>query len=247
MTATSDALDVEVPEPLLITVEEAKQLLTRVKTALADLVPDIIRLYTTRAWEVLGYPTWQVMCQAELPVVSTLDIEQRRVVAVALREQGGLSVRAIAPLLGVDPATVSRDLTRVANATPGEVNLAAYSGNGTRPPTSIVGLDGKNYASHPRGSVREGTSPAHGFAAAATKVDRFAQKLLDFCNRTEFESEREALAVETRDELSDAAAKLGTVMAVLEGAPTPASQALMELATRPGEDSPPAGSPGRPR
>jgi transposase len=66
----------------------------------------------------------------------------------------GLSVRAIAPIVGADPATVSRDRSRVADATPapaptssGSATIATREGvviaEQTR--TNVTGLDGKTY------------------------------------------------------------------------------------------------------
>lgn len=127
-----------------------------------------------------------------------LGIEVRRAVVGELT-QAGLSTRAIAPVVGVDSATVHRDLTRVAHATPqtertepasvgpqGGDREESVAPTGT-PRPAVTGIDGKTYAPPaPRAAPRRALSDQFFDAAydAAKKVeslhrliddDRFAQ------------------------------------------------------------------------
>lgn len=92
--------------------------------------------------------------------LSRLGMEVRREVVRELTE-AGLSTRAIAPVVGVNNATVHRDLSRVASATPETPEPAdvgeADAGSGQTPageaapdtapqsPPPVTGLDGKTY------------------------------------------------------------------------------------------------------
>ena len=94
-------------------------------------------LWSHRAWEVLGHKTW-AECVEERGAQLRLPRADRREM-VALLDQKGMTTRAIAPVVGANYATVSRDLASpVANATPATA------------PRTKTGLDGKTYAVQPR-------------------------------------------------------------------------------------------------
>jgi len=66
----------------------------------------------------LGYPSWTAYLTDALGgAAKGVDRVLRRELVVQMHEMG-MSTRAIAPIVGVDNATVHRDLERVANATP---------------------------------------------------------------------------------------------------------------------------------
>ena len=94
-------------------------------------------LWSHRAWEVLGHKTW-AECVEERGAQLRLPRADRREL-VALLDQKGMTTRAIAPVVGANYATVSRDLASpVANATPATA------------PRTKTGLDGKTYTVQPR-------------------------------------------------------------------------------------------------
>ena len=93
-------------------------------------------LWSHRAWEVLGHKTW-AECVEERGAQLRLPRADRREL-VALLDQKGMTTRAIAPVVGANYATVSRDLASpVANATPATA------------PRTKTGLDGKTYTVQP--------------------------------------------------------------------------------------------------
>lgn len=111
--------------------DQARRLTDSIKTAVAwtwDLVQEA---YFGRAWEALGYLTWDAYCEAEFGTSRLrLPREERSEVVGSLRD-AGLSLRAIAAGTGLSKDTVARELAAVANETPG----------------TVTGTDGKVYPS----------------------------------------------------------------------------------------------------
>lgn len=77
----------------------------------------------------------------------------------------GMSTRAIAPIVGADHVTVSRDLAGVSNATPAPV-LTDNPGRivkltGPNSPTTTTGMDGKTYTRPaPQPEISEPAEPS---------------------------------------------------------------------------------------
>jgi IS30 family transposase len=82
-----------------------------------------------------------------------LDADQRREIGAALREHGH-SLRAIAGVVGVDPATVHRDAVRsgVAAATPDEVRGQDGKRYPARRPTIVAAKDERQAEKAQRGA-----------------------------------------------------------------------------------------------
>jgi hypothetical protein len=107
------------PEPSPHNREAARALTDRIKVAVEAAWELIKQAYTERAWEALGYQSWDDYCTREFGTSRLrLPREERTEVVCSLRD-AGLSVRAIASATGDHYSTVSRELGRVANATPG--------------------------------------------------------------------------------------------------------------------------------
>lgn len=97
------------PEARRLT-ERIRAALDRVSTAWSDLAERVTEAYERRADLALGYGSWAEYAEAELRPPSQLAAEVRREL-VGLLSARGMSVRAIAPTLGVTKSQVSRDGT----------------------------------------------------------------------------------------------------------------------------------------
>lgn len=146
-----------------MTASEASNLTDEIRYDLADMaeayervMPKIREALTRLAWDALGYRSAGEYVSEEFGgALGRLDQEARRGVVRELAA-AGMSTRTIAPVVGVNNATVHRDLHRdlsgVADATP-ESNagwkppselLAEPSQSG--PPAKVIGIDGKQYS-----------------------------------------------------------------------------------------------------
>lgn len=96
-----------------------------------ETLAEISQAYADRDWLTLGYPDWQSYVDEEYGAERLrLPLEHRQKAVTELR-LAGMSQRAIGSTLGVDQATVHRDLR---------------SGDASASPEPVVGLDGKRYA-----------------------------------------------------------------------------------------------------
>jgi transposase len=113
-----------------LTREEAVLLTNQIQKAITLAWDLIVRAYHGRAWDALGYSSWDKYCEGEFGHARlALPAEDRRERIRSLREHG-LSTRAIASATGVSQWTVRDDLDRSR-----ERNLSP----------EITGIDGKNY------------------------------------------------------------------------------------------------------
>lgn len=122
-----------------LTEDEAERLTLRISLKLGVLadsyesvMPLIREAIDRNAHEVLGYPSVGAYAADRFgDTLTRLGVEMRRDVVKELTA-AGMSTRAIAPVVGVNNATVHRDLAAgVADATP--------------EPSNVVGMDGKQY------------------------------------------------------------------------------------------------------
>lgn len=117
-----------------IEITEARQRLERVKSGVERIWDDLVALYQGRAWLVLGYQSWEALCDSEFDGARiALPRQQRQEIVCDLRE-AGMSTRAIASAVGVTQMTVVRDL----GAT--ETNVSVES---------ILSLDGRTRTATP--------------------------------------------------------------------------------------------------
>lgn len=116
-----------------LTRDEAVLLTNQIQKAITIAWDLIVRAYHGRAWEALGYESWDAYCTGEFGHSRlSLPAETRRERVRSLREQG-LSTRAIASATGVTDRTVRNDLDR--------------SGADFSAP-AVVGTDGKTYSAN---------------------------------------------------------------------------------------------------
>ena len=121
---------------LVISAQDARNLTDKIKAGTAALWELIKEAYASRAWASLGYASWDDYCTQEFGTSRIrLPREERQEVVASMREIG-MSVRAISSATGDHYSTVSRELGRVANATPGSSLSASCE---------PVGVDGKTY------------------------------------------------------------------------------------------------------
>lgn len=101
---------------------DARILTDRIKVGVEAVWDLITQAYTERAWDVLGYSSWDDYCTREFGTSRLrLPREERSEVVASLRESG-LSIRAIASATGHGVATIKRDLDAapVPNGTPAD-------------------------------------------------------------------------------------------------------------------------------
>lgn len=119
----------------MIELDEAKRRVDRVKSGVERIWDDLVVLYRERAWFVLGYQSWDALCDAEFGGTRiALPRQQRQDVVCDLRE-AGMSTRAIAAAVGVAQDTVRRDLDQLNDF----VQL----------PQEVTGLDGRTRTTTP--------------------------------------------------------------------------------------------------
>ena len=122
----------------MIELDEAKRRVDRVKSGVERIWDDLVVLYRERAWSVLGYQSWDALCDSEFGGTRiALPRQQRREVVCDLRESG-MSTRAIASAVGVSAMQVSRDL---ADPTVTKVTVDGAA--------AITGLDGRTRMATP--------------------------------------------------------------------------------------------------
>ncbi|UZF54337.1 hypothetical protein LH935_16455 [Gordonia polyisoprenivorans] len=118
---------------------DARALTDRIKVGV-DAVWELIKqAYVERAWQSLGYTSWDDYCTREFGSSRLrLPREERSEVVASLRESG-LSIRSIASATGLNKQTVNNTTREL-------------SGNQTpaADPAPITGTDGKRYKSRPK-------------------------------------------------------------------------------------------------
>lgn len=160
---------------------DARELTEQIAEGLADVHSLIVQAWEGRAWEALGYETWDAWIDANFRGLQLRPPrEQRKEVVQSMRE-AGMSVRAISHATDLGVGTIHRATAGVPNGTPGESS-------------NVVGLDGKSYTppkpkvaeSEDRGSMsltdlgvlpiggstpRQEAAPAQGFTDEALSGD----------------------------------------------------------------------------
>lgn len=122
--------------------QQARALTDRIKVAVEATWVLIQEAYTSRAWAVLGYDSWDAYCAQEFGSARLrLPREERQEVVASLRDSG-LSTRAIGAATGVSHTQIRKDLQAAGgNPLPNSAGgaLAEF------PPERVTGVDGKSY------------------------------------------------------------------------------------------------------
>ena len=120
---------------LAYTPEAAREVTDQIKTGLESVYHLIRSAYRGRAWEVLGYRSWDEYVTREFGNLHLRPpLEKRQDIVLSLREVG-MSTRAIASATQISEATVRRELK----------HAGASKDAPGREPASVVGVDGKTY------------------------------------------------------------------------------------------------------
>lgn len=108
-------------EIVSLTATDARALTDRIKVGVEAIWDLITQAYVERAWDVLGYSSWDDYCTREFGTSRLrLPREERSEVVASLRESG-LSERAIASATGLGKGTIHRELTGGPNGAPAPV------------------------------------------------------------------------------------------------------------------------------
>lgn len=161
-------------EPVL-SADEARAIVNRVRQCVAVANAEIKRLYQGRAWIPLGYGSWEAMCLAEFGDRQVRLSRPERQEAVAELSDAGMSTRAIGAAVGAGQATVLRDLhAGEPNGSPADDEV--IDAEIVEEPPPVTGRDGKHY---PRTRAPIGTTRARvaELAAGGSTVDQIADEL----------------------------------------------------------------------
>jgi hypothetical protein len=99
--------------------QEAQAITERIRSAMGDLMGELVKAYLGRVWIALGYESWADYIKGEFGYAPLLLPRDERAAVVALLRGQGMSARAIGAATGVSHQTVRNDeLAGVKNLTP---------------------------------------------------------------------------------------------------------------------------------
>lgn len=133
----------QIIQPRPFTAAQARAVTNRIRSAMGDLMGEIVRAHIGQAWIALGYESWTDYVKGEFDYAPlSLPREERKAVSVLLRKQG-MSTRAIAAVEGVNDRTVRNDLIAGAENSAPDLEPLDVEFDEELPP--VRGLDGKTY------------------------------------------------------------------------------------------------------
>lgn len=188
------------------TAVEARELTDRIKIAVDGTWHLIKQAYLSRAWDALGYNSWDDYCTREFGTSRLrLPREERQEVVSSMREIG-MSQRAIAAAMGTAQDTVRRALAEGERNRSPELEPTWYEPNAEEQaqldrsdaiaremgvdldspdefddesapdPKRVTGTDGKSYSPQPARAPNRPALPPQ-FGAAASELTRLVAKL----------------------------------------------------------------------
>ncbi|MEY8013838.1 helix-turn-helix domain-containing protein [Mycobacterium servetii] len=205
----------------------ARVLTDRIKVGVEAVWELVKQAYEQRAWNALGYTSWDDYCTREFGATRLrLPREERAEVVASLRESG-LSIRAIASATGDHYSTISRELGRVANATPGpepecdgkcatdecvgpeespsaDLDDFAKANEAYPQPRQITGIDGKRY--EPKPSQPQAQKPRRKpitdqFRRAVYDLKKAAERIHRLTADDRFDRNRQELVTQNLNDL----------------------------------------------
>jgi hypothetical protein len=175
------------------------------KESFLDLITEA---YENHDHIALGFKSWTDYLRTEYGgLLTRLTVEDRRETVLIL-SRTGMSTRAISPVVGVDNATVHRDLAGVAFATPADEpaddheiplhlidEIADKIRDDPTPERTVVGIDGKRYrAPKPKTKTKPGQKATPGaFWDAAYEFQKKLTTLENVVKRASFPRNRKVI------------------------------------------------------
>lgn len=179
-------------EIVAATASEARALTDQIKVAVEGTWQLVQRAYQRRAWESLGYSSWDDYCTREFGTSRLrLPREERQEVVQSLREIG-MSVRAIASATG----TGTRQVQEAIRA-PGVVpDHTSGDPQPERPELKLItGTDGKSYSSQPTRTPNRPALPPQ-FGTVAGELFRLSSRVERLRGDDRYRSNRTSIADE---------------------------------------------------
>lgn len=133
--------------------DQARQGLAMTAEGLAMATEALSEAWRVRAWEALGYDTWDALCDAELGVRIAPRSDRQAIVRQLAQE--GMSSRAIGPALGISDRQARYDMA---------------TGGQDFPPNPVTGLDGKLYPARTRMTPSQQPTPPMTRSAAESHL-----------------------------------------------------------------------------
>lgn len=146
-------------EVIALEVESARRLTERIRLIAQNVADNVTKLRElvqqakeSDAHVALGYSSWTAYLTdvfGDEPLRLARDVRQELVAELSAQ---GMSTRAIAPILGVDPKTVHNDIVRAVElSTVSEVlSVDSATGEVLPPARTVTGLDGREITITPK-------------------------------------------------------------------------------------------------
>lgn len=197
------------------TAEEARELTDQIRAGMESVYHLIRSAYRGRAWQALGYATWDEYVTREFGNLHLRPpLEERQQVVVSLREVG-MSTRAIATSTQMSQSTVARELRAAGESNDSPVESAP-----------VHGVDGKTYAPRQRLQPVEDADVIEDEAPEVLEGQSSIEDLLD---RPASEAGVELLDLDARDEKERDRGR--RVLAAFNGSGSAAVPMLIKAAT----------------
>ena len=194
-----------------------------------SVMPLIREALTRQAWAALGYNGPSDYIAAEFDgSMRGLPREVRQVVVAEL-SAAGMSTRAIAPVVGVDQATVTRDRARgdasaspeqscspepfpeaetenpldgwSTSATEALTKTTVTTKTATEPITPVVGIDGRRYPQRPKTAEPRRSPLADSARTAGNDIRKSAERIQRVIGDDRFTANKEQVAAHLRGHL----------------------------------------------
>lgn len=195
----------------------ARRLTDKIKIGVEGIWHLIEEAYTSRAWQALGYSSWDDYCTREFGTSRIGIPREEQPQRVSSLRDAGLSIRAIRSATGLAKDTIAKAIEVSQPGTPGAgapnpapVSVAPVSaGGGEAPadtgqpaPRPITGIDGKTY---PRPEPKSPRAPRRAitdqFFDAAFDLGKAVERVSRLSQDDRFPHNKEKIATKHRNDL----------------------------------------------